>query len=607
MNDSRPPSTPVVISFCCGDQYYFDAAEQLRRDCASHGLDSDIVELKKEPDQTWIDICRRKIPFYLEMQRKHERAVLWVDVDSRIARFPEMLRGATCDVAGFLRGLRYLSGFDPLSVSRFFSPFALYFNNTPRTRAFLEFMAKLERETDVAATDDYFLQEAWERFDQQLTVMVLPPEQAHLPDWPETERQWYYHGKSGNVSEFKDKARQHKVEVHSPQRRKAVLMFEGMNAWKARKIDDSLLLYRKALEIDPKDDALAQKIARIMRREGKLKDALRFLRRHQGDNFLVNHARRFLADSELEAGKYKRAESVARDLVSSGSPSDRAWAQSRLLRIGLERRAAARRLSPEERTALWWMEGPHPGNFGDILNPYIVEKLSGIPPRFAPRGKGLLAIGSVIKFATEGTNVWGSGTPRMSDRLHPKAVYRAVRGPLTRRLVLESGGACPEIYGDPASFLPSLYKPRTSGSRANLGLITHHSNETDLQAAAGVKVISVIRAGYEGIEQFIDELCQCEQVLTTSLHGLIVAHAYGIPARWCEVPDSDGGVPGDGTKFHDYMLSVGMEPEPPLLLPRGSVVTVELAREADRLPPGKIDLAALAAAAPFEVTARWAR
>jgi len=70
------------------------------------------------------------------------------------------------------------------------------------------------------------------------------------------------------------------------------------------------------------------------------------------------------------------------------------------------------------------------------------------------------------------------------------------------------------------------------------------------------------------------------------------------------VPDSEGAVPGDGTKFHDYMLSVGLEPEPPLLLARGTVVTADLAHEADRLPPRSIDLEALAAAAPFEVTAR---
>jgi hypothetical protein len=66
-------------------------------------------------------------------------------------------------------------------------------------------------------------------------------------------------------------------------------------------------------------------------------------------------------------------------------------------------------------------------------------------------------------------------------------------------------------------------------------------------------------------------------------------------------------LPGDGTKFHDYMLSVGLEPEAPLLLPRGTVVTLAYASEAQRLPRRQIDLHALAAAAPFEITADWER
>ena len=598
---------PVVVSFYCGDRYYYEAAEQLRRDCAEHGLDCDIVELKKRSDENWIDICRRKIPFYLEMMRKHERPILWLDVDSRIAQYPRILHGATADIAGFLRGFRYLRGFDPFSVSRFFMPFSLYFNVTPRARAFLEFMAKLERETDVAATDDFFLQEAWERFDQQLAVMVLPPDLAG-PDWPPRKDQVFVYGSSGNVSEYKGQAQQHVAELFSPARRKAMLLHEAVNASKKKRLQDALFFYRKALEVDPSDDELAHKIARLMRRDGKLAQALVFLRRHQGNPFTHNFARRFLADSELEAGRLDRAKAITLQLAARGTPTDQAWAQSRLVRIGLEERAAARKLSPKERPALWWMESPYPGNFGDILNPYVVEKLSGVPPRYVRRGAGILAIGSVIKFATDGTVVWGAGTPRMTDRLSANADYRAVRGPLTRQLVIESGGSCPEVYGDPAWFLPVLYRPKLADRRFKLGLVLHYANEGEVEAGTDVRLISVKRAGYEGIEQFIDELCSCERILTTSLHGLIVAHAYGIPARWCHVPDSANPLPGDGTKFHDYMLSVGLEPEDPLPLPRGTCVTLDYVSEAERLPPRQIDLEALASVAPFRVTAalrRW--
>jgi hypothetical protein len=599
--------SPIVVSFYCGDEYYYKAAETLRADCTRLGLDSDIVEFKKQPDQGWLQICRTKIPFYLDMHRKHERPILWLDVDSRLFQYPSILHGAKCDFAAFLRGVRQLRDFDPLAMSRFFMPFALFFNATEKTRAFLEFMASLERESTASATDDYFLQEAWNKFEQQLAVMVLPPDLVRLGDRPAIPSHVFHYGSSGNVSEFKGLALQHEVRLHSPARRKAALLHEATNAANARKKRDALFFYRKALEADPTDAALAEKIARIMRRDGKLSNALTFLRRFQGTNFAVNHARRFLADSNFEAGNLARAAAVTRDLLVRGTDSDRAWAHSRLVRIGLEERAAAMNLKPEQRTAMWWMEGPYPGNFGDILNPYIVEKLTGKPPRFVPRGKGLLAIGSIIKFATSGVPVWGSGTPRMTDKLDPAADYRAVRGPLTRELVLKSGAQCPEVFGDAAWFLPRLYQPRTTTKRYKLGLIRHYAHDKDVFASDDIKVISVIRAGYEGIEQFIDELAECEAILTTSLHGLIVSHAYGIPARWCDVPDADSRLPGDGTKFHDYMLSVGLEPEAPLLLPRGTVVTLAYASEAQRLPRRQIDLHALAAAAPFEITADWER
>src|SRR6187200_2432715 len=86
---------PIVISFYCGDQYYYDAADRLRDDCARVGLDSDIVEIQKRPEESWLDICRRKVRFYLDMQVKHDRPILWLDVDSRIYGYPEILSGTT--------------------------------------------------------------------------------------------------------------------------------------------------------------------------------------------------------------------------------------------------------------------------------------------------------------------------------------------------------------------------------------------------------------------------------------------------------------------------------------------------------------------------------
>lgn len=597
-------NSPIVISFYSGDQYYYDAADRLRADCAALGLESDIIEIKKLPEETWLDLCRRKIPFYLQMQRKHKRPILWIDVDCRILRRPYFLENLSCDLALYLRNFKYIRGFDPMAFARFIQPSILLFNYTPRTCAFLELMAKLEEESKLPGSDDYYLQEAWEKFEEQLSLLLLPPETVSFK-FPALGEATFYFGESGNVKEFRGQAEQHKVNLFTPARRKAVFLHEAAELGKQKKAKEAFRMLRSAFQIDRSDEILAYRMARWLRRNGKLKAALNFLSRFEGSDSKANHARRFLADSELEAGNIEKADKLVSQLLQSESETDKAWAGSRMLRIGLEKRAAECNLKPEQRPAIWWMESPHPGNFGDILNPYIIEKLCGKPPRLAPKDKGILAIGSIIKFATAGSVVWGSGTPRMSDRLNPNADYRAVRGPLTRQLVLDSGGKCPEVYGDVAWFLPRLYKAKPPACRYKLGLIRHFANDEDISAGEGVKIISVIRAGYEGIHEFIDELHECECILTTSLHGLIVSHAYGIPARWCEVPDSSVGLPGDGTKFYDYLLSVGMPTEPPLALPRGSIIDISLAKDAQRLPAKQLDLEALSAAAPFEIVYPW--
>ena len=276
--------SPAIVSFSGGEPLYYAAAEQLRRDCVALNLDHDIVELPTRAGETWLEICRRKSSFFLEMQRKHRRPILWLDVDSRLRKLPASLAGATCDVAGFLRGWRYLRDFDPVAVPRFFAPFALFFNYTPRATAFLELLASIAEHSPTDASDDFLLQEAWLRHQQQLSVMVLPPDLVGT-EWPLHDEQAIYVGISGNVSQFTGKAKQHKADLFDAARRKAVLTKEADAALKAGRDDDAVVLFKHAL-MAAQDDALAEKVGRLLKRRHGAAEAQRFLGQYAAESKL---------------------------------------------------------------------------------------------------------------------------------------------------------------------------------------------------------------------------------------------------------------------------------------------------------------------------------
>ncbi len=596
------PAPSRLVSFAFGDDYYHQAAERLRADCRALGVPHHIVRADLPAGTTWIEACRHKVRFIADCRARFDEALWWVDVDSRLLRpLPDV--GADVDLAFFLRGFRDLRQFDPVALPRVLQPSILYFGRTPAAGAFIELMQRHERAHTGPATDDWFLHEAWVGLPQAPAALVLPPSWVRLEDQPADAGAVFDFGRSGRAAQFKGQAMQHPVALWSPERRKALFMREVSEALREGRGAEAQFFLRKAQQADPLDEALAYRVARGWQREGRRDEAERVLAALPPSDHAVDHLRRFALDLALDTADDVTAAQIARQLIEGSAECDRLWALGRQLRIGLARRAREARLDPARRPQLWWMEGPFPGNFGDILNPYVVEKLTGLPPLFGPKGAGALAIGSTIRFARDGAAVWGTGTPRMTDRLNPRARYLAVRGPLTARLVEASGATAPRVLGDPAALLPRLYRPRAAATRHPLGLVLHHAHLGRLRVEGDVKVISVLRAGYEGIEDFIDELCQCERILTSSLHGLIVSHAYGIPAQWFTVADEAHAVPGDGTKFHDYLLSVDLPALEPLRLDSGSVVHPRLPTR-ETLARRPIDLDALLEVAPWPLAGR---
>jgi pyruvyltransferase len=229
-----------------------------------------------------------------------------------------------------------------------------------------------------------------------------------------------------------------------------------------------------------------------------------------------------------------------------------------------------------------------------------------------------LTVGSVLRMADANSIVWGTGFIDHNDgiglmrwgsadneRLVSPARVCAVRGKLTRAKLLQFDIGCPEVYGDPALLMPLFYKP-VHRKRYELGFIPHYTDLGSpvvrrLERDRRVNVISMIKSRFEQVvesratyERVVDELLQCEAIVSGSLHGLILAEAYGVPCKWVQVADKSIG---DGFKYLDFFSSVGREDTAPTVLDDGSDARTILA--GFRPYVATVDTAGLLRSCPF--------
>jgi pyruvyltransferase len=212
----------------------------------------------------------------------------------------------------------------------------------------------------------------------------------------------------------------------------------------------------------------------------------------------------------------------------------------------------------------WYRADPNDFNFGDLLSPFIVELLSGRPVSWSrPATCDLLAIGSLLDGAISRrwqraihhpfrrTKVWGSGSfgLRPGTKWHNLEIH-AVRGPRTRDSYGLPAGT---PIGDPAVLVP-LYLQKIQPSN-RWGIIPHvfdrmnpiiqaMKNETDRSI--------IIDVGSRDVVATAMQIASCDFVVSSSLHGLIVADAFGVPNVWMTL----GNLVGGHWKFIDYLDSV---------------------------------------------------
>ena len=187
-------------------------------------------------------------------------------------------------------------------------------------------------------------------------------------------------------------------------------------------------------------------------------------------------------------------------------------------------------------------------NVGDKLTPYIYEKLTGNEPVFSRKPGKTLIIGSILHHAKEGDVVFGSGL--ISPKHLPQSkdiTVKGVRGFLTQYTLQKHGIKVGGVVSDPAIVMPEIYKPMVE-KEYELGIVPHYVDLELVEPKEGVNIISPRL----GVEEFITEMNKCKRIESSSLHGLILAEAYGIPAKRVIY---SGKLVGGDFKFDDYQTS----------------------------------------------------
>lgn len=230
--------------------------------------------------------------------------------------------------------------------------------------------------------------------------------------------------------------------------------------------------------------------------------------------------------------------------------------------------------------ATWWYEP----NFGDALNPYLLGKLSGRRVEYCPQHRPffkeefkrflsnpctfdwqrmkwpetkepvIMAIGSMLEHSKPNYLIWGTGFLRESGRFGGGKVL-AVRGKFTAAKLVEQGFPNCEVYGDPALLMPLVYPAKNMGYNQNktkLGIIPHYEDYKTIKRM--YPDYEIIDMNTYDVESVINKILNCDCILSSSLHGVIVAHAYGIPALWIR----GKGTGSETIKFKDYFSSVGI-------------------------------------------------
>lgn len=195
------------------------------------------------------------------------------------------------------------------------------------------------------------------------------------------------------------------------------------------------------------------------------------------------------------------------------------------------------------------------GNAGDLFNRDLVRFLYGQDAQNASEGgKRLLLVGSVAHRVAPGDVVAGVGTkgsPLPSPAVETSVV--GVRGPITLEAFRAAGYDTSDVRFmlDPGLLAPEVY-PEASALEAIRGRVVFIPHYRDLAQFRSSKTLQIVSADAEPAD-FVREIALSEYVYSSSLHGVIFAHAMGRPCTLVAPRNPEPEI-----KYRDYFASLDL-------------------------------------------------
>ena len=217
-------------------------------------------------------------------------------------------------------------------------------------------------------------------------------------------------------------------------------------------------------------------------------------------------------------------------------------------------------------------------NLGNALNPILIERVLGKKVIWADEYNCQTSgIGSGLRLFYRARHkidynkiiandfpcqIWSAGflsTP--NDDIVPIREFNiaSVRGELSKAFLEKLyNKKMPISTGDAGLLASELLTGNLGNKKYKLGIIPHdrereehhfidiHNNNSN----------SIIINVQDDPMDIIKTMSMCDCIISSSLHGLIVADSLGIPNRWVKLTDNPLG---DAFKFHDYYSTFGIK------------------------------------------------